>query len=161
MNWLDVVIIVALIIFTFIGLKTGMITAILSLAGVIAGVVLAGHYYAPLSEHLAFIPATVAKFVAFAIIMVGIMLIAGLLAWLLKRAVSMMMLGWVNHLGGAVCGLLFGAILCGGLLAIWAKFLGAEGAIAESTLAKILLNYFPKVLSLLPAEFDVVRSFFE
>jgi len=70
------------------------------------------------------------------------------------------MLGWVNHLGGAVFGLVLGAIFCGALLATWVKFLGATGAITESNLAFILVDFFPVVLALLPEEFDAVRSFF-
>jgi len=105
MNWLDIVIIVVIAITTLIGLRTGIIKAALSLAGLIVGVILAGRYYLPLSEQLAFIPqAGVAKIVAFAIILVGVMIIAGVLARLLKWAASVVMLGWVNHLGGAVFG---------------------------------------------------------
>jgi len=66
----------------------------------------------------------------------------------------------VNRLGGALFGLVLGAILCGALLATWVRFLGITGAIVESTLARILLDYFPLVLALLPDEFDAVRSFF-
>lgn len=161
MNWLDIVIIVVIAITTLIGLRTGIITAALSLAGLIVGLILAGHYYVPLSEQLAFIPQAVAKIVAFAIILIGVMIIAGALAKLLMWVASLVMLGWVNHLGGAVFGLVLGAILCSAMLAIWIKFLGIEGAIIESTLARILLNYFPLVLALLPDEFNVVRSFFQ
>ena len=161
MNWLDIVIIVVIAITTLIGLRTGIIKAALSLAGLIVGVILAGRYYLPLSEQLAFIPqAGVAKIVAFAIILVGVMIIAGVLASLLKWAASVVMLGWVNHLGGAVFGLVLGAIFCGALLATWVKFLGVTGAITESNLAFILVDFFPVVLALLPEEFDAVRSFF-
>ena len=161
MSWLDIVIIVVIAIATFIGLKIGIIKALLSLAGLIVGVILAGRYYVPFSEQLAFIPqASVAKVVAFAIILVGIMVVAGVLAWLLKRIASLMMLGWVNHVGGAVFGFVLGAIFFSALLAIWAKFLGAEGIIADSGLATVLLDRFPMVLALLPEEFDAVRSFF-
>ena len=161
MNWLDIVIIVVIAITTLIGLRTGIIKAALSLAGLIVGVILAGRYYLPLSEQLAFIPqASVAKIVAFAIILVGVMIIAGVLASLLKWAASVVMLGWVNHLGGAVFGLVLGAIFCGALLATWVKFLGIAEAITESNLAFILVDFFPVVLALLPEEFDAVRSFF-
>ncbi|GAG59134.1 unnamed protein product [marine sediment metagenome] len=88
------------------------------------------------------------------------MIVAIVLAVLLKWAASVMMLGWVNRLGGAVFGLGLGVIFCGALLVIWVKFIGIEGAIAESTLAPILLDRFPMVLALLPSEFDAVRSFF-
>jgi len=88
------------------------------------------------------------------------MVIAGVIARLLKWAVSVTMLGWVNQLGGAIFGLVLGAVFCSAVLAIWVKFLGA-GAIAESGLATILLDRFPMVLALLPSEFDAIRSFFQ
>ncbi|GAI12217.1 unnamed protein product [marine sediment metagenome] len=161
MNWLDIVILVIIAIATFLGLRIGIIKAALSLAGLIVGVILAGRYYIPFSQQLAFIPqASIAKIVAFAIILIGVMIVAIVLAVLLKWAASVMMLGWVNRLGGAVFGLGLGVIFCGALLVIWVKFIGIEGAIAESTLAPILLDRFPMVLALLPSEFDAVRSFF-
>lgn len=162
MNWLDIVIIVAIGIATFIGLKKGIIKAVLTLAGLIVGVVLAGRYYTPFSEQLAFIPqAGLAKVAAFAIIFIGVMVIATVLARLLKRAASAIMLGWANRLGGGILGFVLGAIFCGAFLAMWVKFLGMTGAIAESTIVPILLDRFPRVLALLPEEFDAIRAFFQ
>jgi len=159
MNWLDIVIIVAIAITTFIGLKIGLIKAVLSLAGLIAGVILARLYYIPLAEQLTFIPqATMAKVAAFAIIMIGVMIIAGVLAMVIKWIASVMMLGWVNRIGGAVFGLVLGTILCGALLALWVKFFGAGEAITNSSLAAIL-SHFPLVLGLMPGEFDSIRFF--
>lgn len=161
MSWLDIVIIVVIAIGAVNGLRIGIIKATLSLAGLIIGIILAGRYYAPFSEQLSFIPQAGAKVVAFAIILVGVMIIAGLLTRFLKWAVSVVMLGWVNYLGGAVFGLVLGAIFCSALLAIWVKFFGVAEAIIESNLAPLLLDRFPVVLALLPDEFDVVRSFFQ
>ena len=162
MIWLDIVIIVDIAITTLIGLRTGIIKAALSLAGLIVGVILAGHYYLSLSEQLAFIPqASVAKIAAFAIILVGVMIIAAVLAKLLKQITSVTMLGWVNHVGGAAFGLVLGAIFCSALLVAWVKFFDVAEIIIESSLAAILLDRFPMVLGLLPEEFDVIRSFFQ
>ena len=162
MNWLDIVILVVIAIATFLGLRIGIIKAALSLAGLIVGVILAGRYYLPFSQQLAFIPQdSIAKVVAFAIILIGVLIIAAVLAWLLKWAASAMMLGWVNRLGGAVFGLILGAIFCSALLAMWVKFVGIDGAIAESALTPILLDRLPMVLALLPGEFDAVHSFFQ
>ena len=161
MNWLDIVILVVAAITTFLGLRIGIIKAALSLAGLIVGIILAGHYSVPLSEQLPFIPqADVAKVVAFAIILIGVMVIASVLAKLLKWAASAVMLGWVNRLGGAAFGLVLGALFCGALLATWARFLGVAEIINDSNLAVILLDRFPVVLALLPDEFDAIRSFF-
>lgn len=160
MNWLDTVIIVAIAITTFIGLKIGLIKAVLSLVGLIVGVILARLFYIPLSEQLSFIPqAALAKIAAFAIIMIGVMIIAGVLAMVLKWITSVIMLGWVNRIGGAVFGLLLGALLGGAVLALWVKFFGAGEVITDSVLATIL-SQFPLVLGLMPAEFDSIRSFF-
>ena len=162
MSWLDLVIIIAIGITTLMGLKIGLIKAVLSLAGVIVGVILAGRFYLPLAGQLTFIPqATVAKVVAFAIILIVVVIIAGVLATLLKWAASLMMLGWVNRLGGAAFGLLLGSIFAGALLATWVRFLGAGQTISDSALAALLLDRFPMVLALLPQEFDAVRSFFQ
>lgn len=162
MHWLDIVIIVLIAIPTLVGLRSGIIKAVLSLAGVIIGVILAGHYHTALAQQLTFIPQeNLAKIAAFAIIVLGVMLIATVLASWLKWITSAVMLGWVNRLGGAIFGFLLGAIFCSALLAIWAKFLGAEGPVAESILAMLLLDRFPMILALLPDEFDAVRSFFQ
>ena len=162
MNWLDIVIIVAIAIFTFLGLRAGIIKAVLSLAGLIVGVILAGRYYVPFSEQLSFIPQdSVAKIVAFIIILVVVMIIARVLASLLGKLASLVMLGWVNRVGGAIFGFLLGSILCGALLATWIKYLGIATPITESGLAPILLDRLPIVLALLPDEFDAVRSFFQ
>ena len=162
MNWLDIVILVVMAVALFLGLRIGIIKAVLSLAGLIAGIILAGRFYVPLAERLTFIPqANLAEVAAFAIILIGTMLIASVAAALLKWTASMVMLGWVNHLGGAVFGLLLGALLCSALLAIWSKFFGVSGFISESSLAVILLDRFPAVMALLPDEFDAIRSFFQ
>jgi len=162
MNWLDIVILILIVIPTLVGLKSGLIKAVLSLAGAIVGVILAGHYHAILAEKLTFIAqANLAEITAFAIILIGTMLIAAVLAAMLKQIVSAMLLGWVNRLGGAVFGFLLGAIFCGALLAIWAKFLGVGETITESALAILLLDRFPMILTLLPEEFSSIRSFFQ
>lgn len=162
MHWLDIIILVIVSVATFIGLRRGLIKAALSLAGLIVGVILAGRYYDSLAERLTFIQQEgVASAVAFAIILIGVMLIASVLASVLKWITSVVMLGWVNHLGGAVFGFVLGAILCGALLTIWVNFLGMPEVIKESNLAVILHDRFPAVLALLPDEFDAIRSFFE
>ena len=162
MSWLDIAVIVIIGIATLIGLKIGIIKAVLTLAGVIVGVLLAGRFYVALADRLTFIPQeTLAKVVAFAAILIVVVLVAGIIAGVLKWLASIILLGWVNRLGGALLGLIMGSILCGALLAMWTKFLGISDPIAESALATFLLDRFPMVLALLPGEFGSVRSFFQ
>ena len=162
MSWLDIFIIVFLAVFILGGLKNGIIKSILSLVGIILGVMLAGRYYVPLSQVLTFISEPgVAKITAFAIILIGIMIITGILASFLGKIVSVVMLGWANRLGGAIFGLLVGGVFFGAALATWIRFLGIGQTIADSNLAMVLLDYFPVILALLPDEFNAVRSFFQ
>jgi membrane protein required for colicin V production len=159
MNWLDIVILVVIAVATFSGLIIGLISAALSLAGIIVGIMLAGRYYLAFSQHLGF-SENVAQIVAFAIILFGVMLIALILALVLRWAFSLINLGWLDRIGGAVFGLAAGTLLCGAVLAMWVKFMGAGTTVIGSALASFLLEHFPIVLGLLPAEFDTVRSFF-
>jgi len=160
MHWLDIVITVAIAIPTVIGLRVGIIKAAFSLAGLIAGIILAGYYYIPLSERLSFIsPASMAKIAAFAIILIGVIVIAAVLAWLLRRVTSIMMLGGVERVGGAILGFVLGALLCGALLATYVSFFGETPAINQSNLATILIDCFSTVLPLFPNQFDAIRSF--
>ena len=76
MNWLDIVIVVALAIPTFAGFIQGLIKTALSLAGVIIGVVVASNFYEPVSRLLSFIPnEDIANVVAFILILTVIMII--------------------------------------------------------------------------------------
>jgi membrane protein required for colicin V production len=161
MNWLDIIIIVLIIVPGFIGLKAGIIKALFTAAGIIVGVVLAGRLSDSLGGALTFISDPgIARVVAFAIILVVVMIVATIAAKLVKWAISAVLLGWVNRLGGAILGLFLGMIFCGAVLTMWVKYLGISSVVEESVLAGVLLNGFPIVLGLLPAEFDSVRSFF-
>jgi membrane protein required for colicin V production len=160
MNWLDIVIIIALIIPIFVGLMLGFIRTVLFLAGIIVGVILASNFYRELAGVLTFVSnPNIANIVAFIIILAGVMLLAILAAILLRAILRAMTLGWVDRLGGAILGFVTGAILISAILASIVKFFG-EGLVTESLLAGILLDKFPIVLGLLPGEFDSIRNFF-
>lgn len=162
MNWLDIVILVIIVGTAFMGLKVGLIKGVLSLIGLIGSIILAGRYYSPLSERLTFIPQIqVAEAIAFIIILAGVMIITGVVAALLGRVASALALGWLNHLGGVVFGLMMGATVCAALLAIWVKFFGLSDTIRQSGIATLLLGRFPAILALLPKEFGAIRSFFQ
>jgi membrane protein required for colicin V production len=161
MNWLDIVILVCLVVPVFIGLKIGLIKAVLSLVGLIIGVVLASNLYKPLANIMGFISnENVANIIAFIIILLVVMVAATIAVRLLKFIASVTMLGWVDHLGGAIFGFLLGAILWSALLATWVKFFDTD-LIKEAFIAGILLDKFPLILGLLPSEFDVIRDFFK
>ena len=162
MNWLDIVIIILLIISAISGLASGLIKAVFSLVGLIMGIVLAGHFYITLSGHLTFISnQNAARIAAFITILLLVIIIAALLGLLLTRLVSAISLGWLNRVGGAVFGVILGAIFIAALLSIWVKYAGGDGTISSSFLAPILVDRLPLVLALLPSEFKSVHQYFQ
>jgi membrane protein required for colicin V production len=128
MNWLDIVILVALVVPAFFGLKQGIIKAAISLAGVIVGAVLASNFSEELGGMLTFVSnPDVANIAGYVIILVVVMAIAAVLAKIIKFTVKMVMLGWVDRLGGAVFGFLIGAVFMGALLAVIVNFSDGVG----------------------------------
>ena len=161
MNWLDILIIVTLVVSFIGGLGTGLLRGVMSLAGLIVGIILAGKYYPTVAGWLGFIPSEdIANVVGFILILSLVMIIAGILGQILKSVASAIMLGWLDRLGGAVLGLFMGFISWSIFLALWAKFFGGDW-IAHSALAQVMLDKFPLILSFLPTEFDAVRDFFK
>jgi membrane protein required for colicin V production len=161
MNWLDIILLVMLFMPTFIGLRKGLIKTALSFAGLIIGVVLAGNFYKPVSRIFGFIDnENVAYILAFILILALVMVAAFLLARLLKSVISSVMLGWVDNFGGATLGFLSGFLFLGAILATWVKFFGSD-LVIDSFLGKVMLDYFPLALGLLPGEFDSIKDFFQ
>jgi membrane protein required for colicin V production len=161
MNWLDIVIIIGLIISLVNGIQQGLIKVLFSLAGGIIGVVLAGRYSDALAEKLSFISdINIAGIVAFIIIVIATLIVATILGIIVKKIASAVLLGWLDKLGGAVLGVVMGAIFIGAILAMYLRYEGPTDVITSSALATFLLDKFWVVLGLLPDQFDYIRSYF-
>jgi len=161
MNWLDIVIIIVIALSVFNGLRSGLIKMLFSVAGIIVGIVLAGRFADDFAGVLTFIPDDWSKIAAFAIILVAVMIVAWILGTVLSKLISLVLLGWVNRIAGAVLGLFIGAFFMGAILSIWVNYLGPSETVSNSALANFLLDKFPIALGLLPSEFDPVRNFFD
>lgn len=161
MNWLDIVLILVLALFAFIGFRRGLIRAVLILVGLVLGVFLAGHFYVPFSNWLPIANITAARIVGFIIIFIAVIAAAVIVASLLRKTIALIKLGWADRILGALFGFVAGAVICGALLALFAHFLDVEGTVGQSWIASILLDRIPALLVLLPDEFDAVRRFFQ
>lgn len=165
MNWLDIVIIIFLAITTITGLSKGLIKTIIPLLGVIVAVVLAGRFYGSVGDWLShgLHSTSQANIVGFAIIFVAVVLASLIIASLLSKFLSLLLLGWIDKLGGAALGFVIGGFVVGALLTIITKynFPGMEGIVQNSSLASFFVAHFNMVLPLLPKEFDSVRQFFD
>lgn len=161
MNWLDIILIVVLALFILNGLVQGLIRTAFALAGLVLGIFLAGRYYVAFGNWLPIANTDIANIVAFAIIFIAVMVAAGILAFFMRRIIRLVLLGWADKLLGALLGLVLGGLLCAAALAVCVKFGLGESTIQGSGIARLLLDWFPAVLALLPSEFDGVREFFQ
>jgi membrane protein required for colicin V production len=165
MNWLDIVIIIFLAFTTITGLSRGLVKTVIPLLGIILGIVLAGHFYGSVANwlsHWSHSPSQ-AKIVGFTIILFLVVIVSLIIALLVSKFLKLLLLGWIDKLGGAVFGFVIGGLVCGAILTIITKynFAGIEGSIQGSSLASFFVAHFNMALPLLPKGFDEVRQFFD
>ena len=161
MNWFDAVLIVVLIISTLLGVWRGLISMLLPLIGLILGIYVAGKYYSTVGGWLPIDNPQHAEWAAYAIIVIAFLIIFGIIAFFVRKFVHWTLLGWVDRLLGGILGLVSGVLFIAAALAACVKFDFGASFIQGSGIAKLLLDWFPAVLGLLPGEFDSVKDFFQ
>jgi membrane protein required for colicin V production len=171
MNWIDVVIIIAAVIGAYLGWKQGLVRTVFSFIGLIIGVVLAGQWSPDLADKIS-AEADWAYILAFAIILVAVLIITTIIGKILQGIFKLFMLGWLDYLGGIVLGLFVGALVMAAIFTATGPYIeyvdklpGDYGttlvnAIGDSKLAELLIDKFGLLLGLLPGEFDAVKGFF-
>ncbi|PZC48202.1 MAG: membrane protein required for colicin V production [Chloroflexi bacterium] len=163
MNWLDIVIIVFITVATFSGWRMGIIKGVATLVGMIAGVYLASVYHTQAADAVGAIVEneTLATVLGYALIFVIIMMVAFAAGSVLKKMLSLVLLGWVDTLAGAGAGFLVAVII---LLALLVPLRNSErlsigSTIQNSSLASSITNAAPQVEALLPGGFDDLTKF--
>ena len=172
MNWIDVVIIVVALMGAYMGWRHGLIRMIFTFIGLIIGVALAGQWSDGLTEVLSPSGAQWAYLASFAIIVIIVVVIANICGKILQTFFKLIMLGWLDSIGGAILGLFLGAFLMGAILTSMALYVNDPNspggydsslvkAIGDSVLAEMLIDNFGFLLGLLPGKFDSVKEFFK
>ena len=158
MHWLDLIIVAVISWLTYRAFTVGLIREVVTTAAVILGAVLAGHFYSELSADIAFAieDETWRNFVAFASIFIGAIVIGQVGASLLRRAASVLLLGWADRAGGAAFGFAQGFLLVE--VALFASITfpvssAVDAAIEASLLAPVFIDTIPVLLEFLPDEF--------
>ena len=158
MNWLDIVIVLVIAFFASTAFRAGLIREVVTLASVVVGVVIAGIFYDDLARDvLTFIDDEKTALVVGFLVLLGAVYLAGqLVAVMLKQAAALLFLGWADHAGGALFGLIKGLIVVEVLLVLLVTFprLGLKSDIDGSALASVFLDAAPLLLLVLPNEFE-------
>lgn len=160
MNWIDIIILVVAIGSAVSGLAQGAIRTAFGIVGLIAGVYLAGQYYAELSMVL-FSGANWGSVVAFFIIWAIVGIAASIGGWFVAKLVHQTPFKWLDRILGAGMGLVLGLLTCAAAIAIIVTYLpSTQETISQSALARFMLQTFPLLLSLLPENFRSIEGLF-
>ncbi len=158
MNWLDFAIIFVIIGFVVGAYAAGLIREAVTLVAAILGIVVAGLLYDDLAaDILVFMnDEDAAQAISFLILVAAVYLFGQIVALMLSRTASLLMLGWADHVGGAVFGFLKGLIVVQALLIVLAAYpsLGMDDAVAGSQLAPYFVDDVDVLLWVLPDNFD-------
>ncbi|HMF49708.1 MAG TPA: CvpA family protein [Candidatus Saccharimonadales bacterium] len=108
MNWVDLIVLIVLVLFALRGFLRGFFREIFSLAGLIAGFMLAAAYERSASAFIASywqMSPLVLQGVAFVAIFFSVYFLLSLIGWLLHRSEKLLFLKTVNRAGGIAIGM--------------------------------------------------------
>jgi membrane protein required for colicin V production len=158
MNWLDIVVILVVASMTLAAYSAGLIREVITLVAVIAGIIIAGALYEKLAaDVLVFIDdEDAAEAVAFLALFGGVFLMGQIGAYVLKTGASLLMLGPLDHVGGAAFGFLKGVLVVEMLIIILAAYpsLDMDQTVADSSVARKLVDDFDFLKHILPDNID-------
>lgn len=155
---LDWALLAVVAVSTLGGLLRGLLRSACSLIGLFAGLVLAAWNYKALAQSLLHFlgghflqDKGLAEVIAFLLIAVGVMLLAGLVGSLLRKTAKTVGLGWLDSLLGGVFGFLRGCLLAGASMMALAALLPASSLATESTFAPYCLGAARQMAVLAPS----------
>ena len=160
MNWLDIVVLFLVVMAVFQGLRTGFVRTLSAAVGAFLGVALAGQLAGQVAPALEPVlgAGNISRIAASVIIFLAVFIAASFVGNIVRQALHLTLLGWLDTLLGGFMGLVMGFVTTGFLLIALGKFPlpGVEGVIRESRLAPVVIRYVPVALGLLPPEFESV-----
>lgn len=166
MHWIDLLIIAVVAWTTFMAFRAGLIREIIPLFAVILGAIIASRFYDNLAADIDFLVdhEPTRKFIAFVAIFVGIVVVGQIASMLLRTTATLLMLGPLDHIGGAVFGLLKGILFVEILVFAATSFPIADGvseAMNDSVLAPFFIEQVPLMKSFMPEEMKDALDAFE
>ena len=161
MNWIDITILTILTASAIMGVRTGVVRWAAMFIGAVVAAIVASRAYGSVAPLFTFLDnESQQRTLAFIAIFVAVMVGAWLAGNLLKKSMSILLLGWVDRLGGLALGLIAGVIST----VTFVTLLGIlpseslQDSVADSTLAAPLLDTTSFLRALLPVEFDDIKG---
>jgi membrane protein required for colicin V production len=149
MNTLDIVFCVILGFLGLRGIFRGLVKEVASILGLILGFVLANLFHAelvPMLERPLGGPG-LASLVAYLGIFLGTVAAVFLAASLIRKILKMIMLGWLDSIGGGLLGFFKGALLCSIIVLALTAFLPSKATILTESQIVPYVNGFNTMLA--------------
>ena len=149
MNTLDIVFCVILGFLGLRGIFRGLVKEVASILGLILGFVLANVFHgelAPLLEKPLGGPG-LANLVAYLGIFLGTVAVVFLTAALIRKILKLIMLGWLDSIGGGLLGFFKGALLCSIIVLALTAFLPSKATILTESQLVPYVNMFNTMLA--------------
>jgi membrane protein required for colicin V production len=142
LNLVDIVIVLVVVLSAVHGYRSGLITSVASLLGLIGGIAIASWQYKRFvgTFQLAMHSEALADAVSFALIALIVMIAASILGMLLKGLVHGVGLGWLDRFMGLLFGFLRGALLITLCIVTLAAFFPDTRWLGDAQLAKYFMG---------------------
>lgn len=159
MNILDIIILLCLVPAIVQGIRKGFISQAISIISIIAGVWASAKFASIVAEWVAqYITASeqVIKIVSFALVLVAVFIVLGLLGKALEGILKLVMLGWLNRLLGVVFSLAKCVLILGLVVLAFNSLNATFGLVKPSVMSDSVL--YPVIKDLADAVFPYLKN---
>ncbi len=125
MNGFDIFVLIVVAVCMISGFFRGLIREVSGIIGIVAGFYGGVTYYPSVMPYVTdwIAKPWVAKLICFFVLFAGILLVVSLFAFLIRKLLSIIFLGWVDRLFGLVFGSLKGVLICSVLFILLSLFI--------------------------------------
>jgi membrane protein required for colicin V production len=160
MNWIDITVYLILGFFIFVGLTRGLVRQVFSVAALVGGIIAGLIFYDVIAE--IFLKdnlvnnKSIANVGAFLIVGFISYLLIQFLGWITTKIIGTLQLSWLNRLGGALIGIVIGAIAAFLFISSVTFFVSEnDTALKNSTTAPYLNEGYQEVIDKLPQDLRI------
>lgn len=142
MSILDIILLICFIPAVIGGIRKGFISQMISIISIIAGIWVSYEFSSVVGEWIGqYIEASekVMKLIAFAVIMIGVFIVLGIVGKFLEGILNLVLLGWLNKLLGVAFSLLKTALIVGLLIMLFSSINNNLHIVSEEVLAESVL----------------------
>ena len=159
MNIVDIILLICFIPAVVQGFRKGLISQVIAIISIIAGVWLSFRFTSDASVWLAHyiqVSEQMLKVISFAIIFAAVIVVLALLGRLLEGAVKLVMLEWINRLLGVAFSLLKAGLIVGLAIMLFCSLNNTFGMVSEEVLEESVL--FPPLKNLAYTVFPYLKE---